>query len=55
MHRRGVAVVDQAEQQMFERRIFVMPLVGDGERAVEGLFEIAREGRHRLRPLISFP
>ena len=37
----GVLVVDQAQQQMFERRIFVVALVGDGESPMERLFEIA--------------
>ena len=45
-HRRGVLIVDQRQQQMFQRRIFVMPLIGDGERPVERLFEAARESRH---------
>ena len=45
-HGGGVGIVDQTQQQMLERRIFVMPLIGDGERAVKRLFEIAREGRH---------
>ena len=37
-HRRGVGIVDQREQQMFERRVFVAALVGDRERPVQGLF-----------------
>ncbi len=47
MHRGGVGVVDQREQQMLERRIFVMALVGDGQRLVEGFFERSGEYGHR--------
>ena len=45
-HRRGVLIVDQRQQQMFERRVFVVPLVGERERPVERLLEAAREGWH---------
>ena len=45
-HRRGVGIVDQRQQQMLERRIFVVPLIGERERPVQGLFEAAREGWH---------
>ena len=51
-HRGRVLVVDQREQQMFKGRVFVVALVGDGEGAVEGLFETARKvgnGPHRVR------
>ena len=44
----GVLVVGQRQQQMLERRIFMMPLVGDGERPVERLLETAREGWHQI-------
>ena len=47
-------IVEQAQQQMFERRVFVAALVGGRQGAMKGLFEIAREGRHRL-DLTSFP
>ena len=53
--RGGVPVIGQTEQQMFERGIFVMPLVGDSQGPVQRLFEIAGEGRHWLQPLIFFP
>ena len=36
-----VLVVDQREQQMLERRVFVVPLVGERQRPVEGLLEAA--------------
>ena len=52
-HRGGVGVVDQSEQQMFERRQFVTMLVGDGEGATQRLFE--RPGKYRHHDLISFP
>ena len=44
---RGVGVVKQAEQQMLQRRIFVTALIGDGQSAMERLFQITRERRHR--------
>ena len=53
-HRRGVGVVDQRQQQMFERRVFVTTLVGDRERSTEGLFERSGENRHQA-PFTSFP
>ena len=45
-HRGGVLIVDQRQQQMLQRRVFVVPLIGEGERPVERLFEAAREGWH---------
>ncbi len=54
-NRRSVAIIRQAQKQMLQRGVFMMALVGDGECAMERLFEIAGEGRHRLQPLISFP
>jgi len=50
-HRRGILVVDQREQQMLERRIFVMTLIGERQRPVERLLEAAGECRHQ-RPFI---
>ena len=47
-HRRGVLIVDQRQQQMFQGRIFVVPLIGDGERPVERLLETARERWHQI-------
>ena len=52
---RGVGVLYQAEQQMFERGVFVMTLARGGEGAVQTLFQIARERRHSLRAPISSP
>ena len=43
--RRRVLVVDQGEQQVLERGVFVPPLAGEGEGAMEGLFEAARKAR----------
>ena len=40
-HGGGVGVVDQRQQQMFERREFLAALVGVGERPAEGLVQIA--------------
>ena len=41
-----VDIVDQREQQMLQRRIFVPALIGEGQRLMEGFFEIAGKGRH---------
>jgi len=38
---RRVLVVDQSEQQMLERGVFVVTLVGERQRPVEGLLEAA--------------
>ena len=37
--RGGVGVLDQGQQQMLERGIFVMPLIGIGQRLMDRLFE----------------
>ena len=46
-HGAGILVVDQRQQQMLERRIFVVALVGERERPVKRLFEAARECWHQ--------
>ncbi len=48
-----VLIVDERQQEMLERRIFVAPLIGERERAMQGLFEVARE-RGQLRLLIGY-
>ncbi len=40
-HRGGVLVVDQREQQMLERGVFMVAFVGERQRPVEGLLEAA--------------
>ena len=45
-HRRGVLIVDQRQQQMLQRRVFVMALIGESQRPVKRLFEAARERGH---------
>jgi hypothetical protein len=45
-HGGGVGVVDQREQQVFERRIFVVTLVCKGQRLMQRPFEALRESRH---------
>ena len=52
-HGGGVLVLDQRQQEMLERRVFVATLVGGGESAVEGLFEAAGEGWHDQ--FLAFP
>ena len=44
--RGGILIVDQRQQQVLERRVFVVALVGQRERAMQRLFETARESRH---------
>ncbi len=45
-HDRGrVLVVDEGEEQVLERGVFVAALVGKREGPVEGLFEAARKAR----------
>ena len=50
-HDRGrIRVIDQRQQQMFERRILVVTLVGDRQRTMQGLFKALGKSRHS-RPL----
>ena len=44
--RRRVLILDQREQQVLERGVFVMALVGERQSPVERLFKAAREGGH---------
>ena len=53
-HCRRVDVVDQREQQMLERRVFMTALVGERQGSTKGLFERAGENWHRA-PFTSFP
>ena len=53
-HRRRVDVVDQRQQQMLERGVFVTALIGERQRPSKGFFERAGENRHRA-PFTSFP
>ena len=45
-HRRRVLIVDQGKQEVLERGIFMVPLVGERQCAVERLFEAARKSWH---------
>ena len=45
-HGRGVLIVDQRQQQMLERRVLMMTLVGDRQRPMQGLFKAVRESWH---------
>ena len=49
-HRRRIRIIDQRQQQVFERRILMMTLVCDRQRAMQGLFKALRKSRHS-RPL----
>ncbi len=53
-HRGGVGIVDQREEQVLQRRVFVPTLVGERERLAEGLFQGAGEYRHH-EPFTFFP
>jgi hypothetical protein len=39
-HGYGIGILDQGKQQMFEGRVFMAPLVGVGESAMQCLFEV---------------
>ncbi len=45
-HRRRILIFDQRQQQMLQRRVFVVALVGESQRPVKRLFEAARERGH---------
>ena len=47
-HRGGVLIVDQREQKVLQRRVFVVAFVGERKRPVKRLFETAREGWHQI-------
>ena len=42
-HLAGVGVVDQGQQQMLQRGIFVMPVAGQLDGVVQRLFQTARK------------
>ena len=44
--RGGVLIIDQREQKMFERRVFVVALIGERQGTVERLFKVARKRGH---------
>ncbi len=48
-----ILVVEQRQQQVLQCGVFVVPLVGQRQRAVQGLFEAARKGRHLILLLQS--
>ena len=54
-HFGGMVVVDQREEQMLQRRIFVVTLRCGFQRIVQGLFEALRKGRHGLFSLRGPP
>ena len=45
-HGRCIGIVDQRQQQMFERRVLVMTLICNRQRTMQGLFKTLRESRH---------
>ncbi len=50
-HDRGrIRVIDQRQQQVFERRILMMTLVCNRQRTMQGLFQALGKSRHS-RPL----
>ena len=54
-HDRGrVLILEQRQQQVLQRGVFVMALVGERERPVKRLFEAARKSWHYgLIPVVS--
>ena len=38
----GVAVIGEAEEEVFERRVFVAAFAGEGQGAMKRLFKVAR-------------
>ena len=52
--RRGILIVDQREQKMFQRGVFVMALVGERQRAVQRLFKVARKSGHVMSRVTAF-
>ena len=44
-HGGGVRVIDQRQQQVLERGVLVLALIGESHRAVQGLFEVLAETR----------
>ena len=42
----GFAVVDQGQQEMLERREFVVALIGESQRLMQSLFQALGERRH---------
>ena len=53
--RSGVLIFDQREQEMLQRRIFVVALIGERQRPVERLFKAARERGHSRSLHPAFP
>ena len=45
-HFGGIGIINQGEQEVFQRRIFVAPVSGIGERVVERLFQVCGETGH---------
>jgi hypothetical protein len=43
-------IVDQREQQVLERRVFMMTFVGESKRLMKRLFQALGESRHLLSP-----
>jgi hypothetical protein len=51
---RSVGILDQRQKQMLERGIFMVPLIGIGQRLMDRLFKTVRKAGH-VQVLISFP
>jgi hypothetical protein len=45
---RGILVVDQGQEKMFEGCVFMAALACESESSVKGLFKTARKARQRL-------
>ncbi len=45
-HRGRILIFDQRQQEMLQRRVFVVALIGESQRPMKRLFEAARERGH---------
>ena len=54
-HGGRVLILDQRQQQMFQRGVFVVALVRERERAVQGLFEAAGKSWHYALIVLVLP
>jgi hypothetical protein len=45
-HGRRIGVVNQRQQEMFERRVLVMSLIGNRQRTMQGLLKALGKSRH---------
>jgi hypothetical protein len=54
-HRRSVGIVHQRQKQMLQRGVFMMPLIGIGQRLMDRFFETTLEKLGTVQVLTFFP